>query len=72
VSRFICCPDCGVPAEVTDQFALASTEGPVEHVALLCAGGHRYVMAADLLPLSARSLLSAEAIEQAARGASRT
>ena len=71
MSRFIYCPDCGVPAEVTDQFALASTDGPVEHIALLCAGGHRYAMAADLLPLSARNLLAAQAIEQAARGASR-
>jgi hypothetical protein len=63
VSNFIYCPDCGVPAEVTGQFALASTEGPVEHVTLHCARGHRFVTAADLLPAPARRLLAAQLIE---------
>jgi len=25
------CPECGVPAEVTDRFSLTGTDGPVEH-----------------------------------------
>ena len=63
VSHFIYCPECGVPAEVTGQFALASTDGPVDHLTLHCAGGHRFVTAADLLPDSARQLLAEQAIE---------
>jgi hypothetical protein len=63
VSHFIYCPGCGVPAEVTGQFALASTDGPVVHLTLHCAGGHRFVTAADLLPDSARRLLAAQVIE---------
>ena len=63
MSNFIYCPDCGVPAEVTGQFALASTDGPIVHVTLHCAGGHRYVTAADLLPDSARRMLGAQLIE---------
>lgn len=55
---FIYCPHCDVPAEITGRFALASTEGPVEHVALHCAGGHRYTMAADMLPEPTRRLLA--------------
>ena len=44
------CPGCGAPAEITERFTLASTDGPVAHVALCCAGGHHYRMAADRLP----------------------
>ena len=44
------CPGCGAPAEITERFILASTDGPVAHVALSCAGGHHYRMAADRLP----------------------
>ena len=51
------CPGCGAAAEITERFTLASTDGPVAHVALSCAGGHHYRMAADKLlarPLSQR------------------
>lgn len=34
------CPECGLPADVTDRFTLASTAGPVPHLALRCAAGH--------------------------------
>jgi hypothetical protein len=51
----VTCPDCGAPAEITERFTLASTDGPVAHVALSCAGGHHYRMAADRLP--ARTLI---------------
>ena len=44
------CPGCGAAAEITEHFTLASTDGPVAHVALSCAGGHHYRMAADKLP----------------------
>jgi hypothetical protein len=44
------CPGCGAPAEITECFTLASTDGPVAHVAVCCAGGHHYRMAADRLP----------------------
>jgi len=43
------CPGCGAPAEITERFTLASTDGPVAHVAVSCAGGHHYRMAADRL-----------------------
>jgi hypothetical protein len=44
------CPGCGAPAEITERFTLASTDGPVAHVAVRCVGGHQYRMAADRLP----------------------
>jgi hypothetical protein len=44
------CPECGVPAEVTDRFSLASTHGPVDHVALRCAAGHHFRMPSEKLP----------------------
>jgi hypothetical protein len=43
------CPECDVPAEITGQFTLASTDGPVDHVAVTCAAGHRFRMPADML-----------------------
>jgi len=49
----ITCPECGAAAEITERFTLASTDGPVAHVALSCAGGHHYRMAADKLPVGA-------------------
>lgn len=45
----ISCPDCGLPAEVTDCFLLGSTSGPVDHVALYCVAGHVFRMPVDLL-----------------------
>ncbi len=47
------CPECHAPAEITDRFTLASTDGPVAHVAVSCLAGHHYRMPADKLPLSA-------------------
>jgi hypothetical protein len=49
----ITCPECGATAEITERFTLASTDGPVAHVALSCAGGHHFRMAADRLPVAA-------------------
>src|SRR5215813_5934471 len=50
----ISCPDCGVPAEVTERFSLPSTDDPVLHVALSCAAGHHFRMAVDRLPAQAQ------------------
>jgi len=46
----VSCPDCGVPAEITECFRLPSTDGPVGHVVVHCAAGHHFRMAADRLP----------------------
>jgi len=43
------CPECDVPAEITDRFSLPSTDGPVEHIVVQCAAGHYFRMAADRL-----------------------
>ena len=44
------CPDCGVPAEVVDRFELPSTDGPVEHVKVLCVNRHWFTVPAQSLP----------------------
>ena len=46
----ISCPDCDVPAEITERFSLPSTDGPVDHIVVRCAAGHCFRMAADRLP----------------------
>jgi hypothetical protein len=38
------CPECGAPAEVTDRFALESTDGPVEHVRVQCVRRHWFLL----------------------------
>lgn len=54
----ISCPDCGVPAEVTERFSLSSTGGPVSHAALSCAAGHHFRMAVDRLPAQVQQQLA--------------
>ena len=44
------CPDCDVPAEITERFSLPSTDGAVDHIVVRCAAGHCFRMAADRLP----------------------
>jgi hypothetical protein len=44
------CPECGLPAEITDRFSLLSTDGPIEHVAVSCLSGHHFRMASEQLP----------------------
>ena len=48
-TRFLDCPEymdqqgtlrCGLPAEVQDQCAVASTDGPLESVKIRCPRGH--------------------------------
>ena len=45
------CPLCAAPAEVLDRYALESTDGPVEHVSVVCVRRHRFLMPAAGLPL---------------------
>ena len=54
----ISCPDCGVPAEITERFSLPSTHGPVDHIALHCARGHHFRMPTDMLPAAQQERLA--------------
>jgi hypothetical protein len=51
MSQFTACPDpdCGCIAEITDRFDLASTGGPVSHVATYCARRHIFRLPASLV-----------------------
>ena len=42
---FTVCPDCGKIAEISDRFVLSSTDGPIEHVRMLCVRRHYFVLA---------------------------
>lgn len=46
-SSMVCCPTCDLPAIVEDRFALPSTNGPVEHLRILCINRHTYLLLAD-------------------------
>jgi hypothetical protein len=61
----ISCPDCGVPAEITERFSLPSTHGAVDHIVVQCARRHHFRMPADMLPAAQQQLLA----EPAARAA---
>jgi hypothetical protein len=41
---FTSCPECGVPAEISQRTMLPSTDGPVEHVKTRCLAGHWFFM----------------------------
>lgn len=43
-------PGCSLPAEILDRAILESTDGPIEHARIACLGGHRFLMAIDMLP----------------------
>ncbi|HUA42433.1 MAG TPA: hypothetical protein VMA32_12745 [Streptosporangiaceae bacterium] len=43
------CPECELPAEITERFWLDSTDGPVLHVCVTCVDGHYFRMPADRL-----------------------
>jgi hypothetical protein len=55
----ISCPACALPAEITDRFTLASTDGPVDHIGLACIADHHFRMAVDRLPAGAQVLVQA-------------
>jgi hypothetical protein len=42
---YVRCPQCDLPAEITDRFALASTDGPMDFIKIACIGGHWYTPA---------------------------
>jgi hypothetical protein len=54
------CPACGFPAEVTDRFALNSTDGPIDHLALCCAARHHVKMPVEMLPAQSQEQLRAQ------------
>ena len=41
------CPECGAPAEITERFWLASTDGPVEHLKTRCVSNHWFTPLAE-------------------------
>ncbi len=43
------CPDCKAPAEVQRRCVIGSTSGPTEHVKLMCARNHWFLMPVFLL-----------------------
>lgn len=43
------CPECALPAEVTDRHVLESTDGPVEHARVQCVGGHVFNLPVAML-----------------------
>lgn len=60
VLTLIACPQCALPAEITDWFSLRSTDGPVDHVAMNCVDGHHFAMAVDRLRADAGRQLRAD------------
>jgi hypothetical protein len=42
----ICCPSCGLPAEETQRFVAASTDGPIEYMHACCIQHHRFTLPA--------------------------
>jgi hypothetical protein len=61
VLTVVACPECEVPAEITDRFSLSSTDGPVDCVALSCVGGHHFRMPSELLSADSREQLEPRA-----------
>ncbi|MGH3941562.1 MAG: hypothetical protein ACRDTG_23620 [Pseudonocardiaceae bacterium] len=47
MNNIVCCPMCDLPAIAEDRFHLHSTDGPIEHLRILCISGHGYLLLAD-------------------------
>jgi hypothetical protein len=47
----VVCPECFTPAEVVDRFALAGTDGPVEHAKVRCVARHWFLLPVASLPV---------------------
>ena len=52
------CPECGAPAEVTDRSAMESTDGPIEHVRVVCVRRHWFLMSTASLERARAGRLS--------------
>lgn len=44
-------PDCNAVAEIIDRWQVPSTDGPIEHVHVLCCAGHPFRLPADWVRL---------------------
>jgi hypothetical protein len=44
IPTFTTCPDCGEIAGIRDRFVLASTDGPVEHLRMICPHRHHFML----------------------------
>jgi hypothetical protein len=53
----VACPEprCAAPAEILERFALASTDGPLEHRKTICVLGHVRTPLADARPAGHRA-----------------
>ena len=49
------CPECRAPAEVTDRDALESTDGPIEHVRVVCVRRHWFLLSTASLARAHRA-----------------
>ena len=49
------CPECRAPAEVTDRDVLESTDGPIEHVRVVCVRRHWFLLSTASLARSHRA-----------------
>lgn len=41
------CATCGAPSEVLDRYVLDSTDGPIEHIKVVCVRRHWYTVAVE-------------------------
>ena len=57
--ELVTCPECGVPAQIQDRAVWESTDGPIEHVQLVCVRRHRFLMPVEGLTRSWPGTLSA-------------
>ena len=50
--QFTYCPDpaCGALAEIVDRFALASTDGALDHAKVACLHRHWFMLPVERLP----------------------
>lgn len=49
MDELVNCPQCGLPSETLDRDWLRSTDGPIEHVKIVCVQGHGFFMPAEML-----------------------
>jgi hypothetical protein len=49
------CPECGAPAEVTDRDVLESSDGPIEHLRVVCVRRHWFLLSTESLARGRRA-----------------